>query len=112
MASKGRWPGGGAQVEVATVVTRVPVTMRPRLATLSSESSDEVDSEHQVNHTAMVSRGDTTDMVTNNPSAPTNIVNVNPGVFNNVNSETNNIANNNKTNISDKSTSTMTTVSS
>ena len=93
-------------VEIQTVQMRLPVTMRPRLATVNSDcdevdhGTDSSDSEHMTNingqHGFEVKK------------CKSHVFNGN-NTTNNSNNVTNNI--NNKTNISDKSTSTVATVS-
>ena len=114
--------GDNNNVEVTTVQMRFPVTMRPRLATVSSDSgsSDEVDSSpgEVTNNT----RGAVTNIInTNKTTGSSDEVDPSSGGLNNktggsvcvnnmINTSNSVVTNNtnNKTNISDKSTSTTT----
>ena len=96
-------------VEVATVQMRLPVTMRPRLATVNSDCdevdhvTDSSDSEHMINNFGNQHGFEVKKCKSHVFNGTTN------NTTNNANNTVTNI--NNKTNISDKSTSTVTPVS-
>ena len=117
--------GDNNNVEVTTVQMRFPVTMRPRLATVSSDSgsSDEVDSSpgevtnntrgavtNIINTNKIITTSGSSDEVDSSSGGLNNKTGGSVSVNNMINTSNSVVTNNtnNKTNISDKSTSTTT----